>query len=217
MIILKILILLCSYLLGSIPFGLIISKIKNNDLRKQGSHNIGAANAARVLGKKYAFLTFFLDMLKGALFASLFRYNILPKELIILSPSLYGLAACIGHCFPIFLKFKGGKGVATGAGLIFAYYQLLILIAVPTFLLIVKKTKIASLGSLISGFSMMIISISLIIIELIFFKTNSITGINNDYFYIISIILVYLIIIYKHIPNIKRIINKNENTIHKIS
>ena len=162
---LKILFLILAYLIGSVPFGLIISKLKNQDLREKGSCNIGAANAGRVLGKSYAALTFALDMFKGALFVILFRYKIIPSTYMVLSPSLYGFFACLGHCFPIYLKFKGGKGVATGAGCIFGYFPLLSIIALGVFFIVVRITKIAALGSLISGFILTIISIILSLIE----------------------------------------------------
>ena len=208
---LKILILLLSYLIGSIPFGLIISKIKKVDLREKGSHNIGAANAGRVLGKKYAALTFSLDTIKGALFVVLFRYNILPSSIMILSPSIYGLAACLGHTFSIFLKFKGGKGVATGAGCIFGYFPYLIPIALIIFFLTVKITRIAALGSLISGIVITIYSSILGVIAY-----DYILNLNVDIYITFVAIIIYILVIIKHIPNIKRIINKNENTVDKI-
>lgn len=208
---LKILFLILAYLIGSVPFGLIISKLKNQDLREKGSCNIGAANAGRVLGKSYAALTFALDMFKGALFVILFRYKIIPSTYMVLSPSLYGFFACLGHCFPIYLKFKGGKGVATGAGCIFAYFPLLSIIALGVFFIVVRITKIAALGSLISGFILTIISIILSLIGYDF-----VLKIDVDIYMSIMNALIYIIIVIKHIPNIKRMINKNENTVARI-
>ena len=208
---LKILFIILSYLIGSIPFGLIISKIKKQDIRKKGSCNIGAANAGRVLGKGYAALTFVLDMFKGALFVILFRYKIIPSSYMVLSPSLYGFLACLGHCYPIYLKFKGGKGVATGAGCIFAYFPLLSIVALSIFFIVVKISKIAALGSLISGFVLSVVSIILSIIGYDF-----ILKLDVDIYMSIMISLIYIIIVIKHIPNIKRIINRNENTVDRI-
>ncbi len=208
---LKVLFCLLAYLFGSIPFGLIISKIKKTDLREKGSHNIGAANAGRVLGKKYAILTFIFDMIKGALFVVLFRYNIIPSKYMVLSPSLYGLLACIGHCFPVFLKFKGGKAVATGAGCLFAYFPQMALISILAFVIIVKITKISALGSLISGLLLTIITIVYAIISY-----DSLLKMDVDFYVGISAVLIYTLILIKHIPNIKRMITKTENTVSKI-
>ena len=119
--VIKILLLLTSYLLGSIPFGFIIGKIKGIDVRQVGSKNIGATNTGRALGMKYAVLCFFLDFLKGFIPTFLFRFGIISNEYMILTPALYGFLAILGHVFPIFLKFKGGKAVATGAGFASGY------------------------------------------------------------------------------------------------
>src|SRR3954468_5810698 len=108
-----------AYLVGSIPFGLIVGLSKGIDPRKAGSNNIGATNVGRLLGGKFFALVFFLDMLKGLLpmlaagFALQWRAQSQIHYILWL---LVGFAAIAGHMFSIFLKFKGGKGVATGAG-----------------------------------------------------------------------------------------------------
>lgn len=208
---LKVFFCILAYLLGSIPFGLIISKIKKTDLRDKGSHNIGAANAGRVLGKKYAVLTFVFDMFKGAIFVVLFRYKIIPQDYMVLSPSLYGLLACLGHCFPVFLNFKGGKAVATGSGVLFAYFPQMAIICILAFIIIVKITKIAALGSLISGLILTIVSIIYA-----WLSYDSLLRMDVDFYVGITAALIYLLILIKHIPNIKRMIAKNENTVEKI-
>lgn len=208
---LKVFFCILAYLIGSIPFGLIISKIKKTDLRDKGSHNIGAANAGRVLGKKYAVLTFIFDMFKGAIFVVLFRYKIIPQDYMVLSPSLYGLLACLGHCFPVFLNFKGGKAVATGSGVLFAYFPQMAIICILAFIIIVKITKIAALGSLISGLILTIISIIYACLSY-----DSLLKMDVDFYVGITAALIYLLILIKHIPNIKRMIAKKENTVEKI-
>ena len=120
-IVLKIMFLVLAYLVGSIPFGLLICKIKGVDVRKVGSGNIGATNVKRALDIRYSAATFIFDAIKGAIFVVLFRYQIIPEKYMLLDPALYGFIAVIGHSFPIYLKLKGGKSVATGAGFAFAY------------------------------------------------------------------------------------------------
>jgi len=208
MIFLKILFCILAYLLGSIPFGLIIANIKNVDLRNEGSKNIGAANVGRVIGKKYAVLTFFLDMLKSALFVILFRYGIIPSEYMVLSPLFYGMLAAVGHSYSIFLKFNGGKAVASGAGALFAYIPITIPFGIITFLLVVKFTKIAALGSLSGS----LVAIILLIIQYIIGK-DLLTGQPIDLISVIIALVLLILIVVKHIPNIKRMINKNENRI----
>ncbi len=208
MIFIKILFCILAYLLGSIPFGLIIANIKKVDLRNKGSKNIGAANVGRVIGKKYAVLTFFLDMLKSALFVILFRYGIIPSEYMVLSPLFYGLLAAIGHSYSIFLKFNGGKAVASGAGALFAYIPITIPFGIITFLLVVKLTKIAALGSLSGS----LVAIILLIIQYIIGK-DLLTGQPIDLISVIIALVLLILIVVKHIPNIKRMINKNENRI----
>ncbi len=206
MILLKILFLLLSYLIGSIPFGLIIGKIKKMDLRQNGSKNIGTANAIRVLGKKVGFVVFLLDALKGALFVFLFRYKIIPLEYMVLSPALYGLLATLGHTFSIYLGFKGGKGVATGAGAIFAYLPLSAPICLISFIIITKISKIASIGSLSCAIITLIISIIFTIIGF-----DPLTNLTIDIYFLISTIIIVMIIFIRHISNIKRLIKHNEN------
>lgn len=207
---LKILFLLLAYLIGSIPFGLVFAKSKKIDLRKEGSGNIGAANAGRILGKKYGYLTFALDMVKGSIFVILFRYQIIPSTYLVLSPALYGFVAIIGHTFSIFLKFEGGKAVATGAGFIFSYLPIAIPIGLIAFLIVFLKTRIASLGSLVSTIFVTILAIVFTIIG-----KDVLTGIDIDIYFAVFAFFTAVLIFIKHIPNIKRLINKNENIIAK--
>src|ERR1700761_4293919 len=110
-----------AYLAGSIPFGLIVGLARGVDVRKQGSGNIGASNVGRLLGKKYFFFVMFLDLLKGlipVLAASWVVSNLQHSQTIYILWLGVGFAAVIGHMFSVFLKFKGGKGVATSAGIL---------------------------------------------------------------------------------------------------
>ncbi len=202
---LKILFLLLAYLIGSIPFGFLIGLSKGVDIRTVGSHNIGASNTGRVLGRKYAYITFTLDLLKGALFVALFRYGIIPSKYMVLDPSLYGFIAMIGHSFPIYLKFKGGKAVATGAGFIFAYIPILIPIGLLCFIITLKISNTASISSLVSTTLLLIISIVFTIL-----KIDPITKLPISIYYIIFTICAFSLIFIMHIPNIKRLINKTE-------
>ena len=202
----KILFIVLSYIIGSIPFGLLLGKLKNVDLTKTGSNNIGASNATRVLGKKMGFLTYLLDLLKGALFVFLFRYEILPRDFMVISPLLYGVIATIGHSYSIFIGFKGGKGVSTGFGAVFAYLPIILFVAIPIFLLMIKKTKIASIGSLVSTTFAVITAVVFTIL-----KHDFITNRDTDIYLTIGSLLIATLIYIKHIPNIKRLINKTEN------
>lgn len=144
------LVCLASYLLGSIPNGLVFGKlIWHVDLREYGSHNIGATNAWRTLGKGPGFLIFLLDFLKGALSVGLAEvFAPLPLVMVIA-----GILAIVGHSCSLFLHFKGGKGVATGLGVIAMLMPLPSLIVFLVWLAIVMVTKYVSLGSCIAAHS----------------------------------------------------------------
>ncbi len=137
-----------AYLLGSIPNGLVFGKlIWQVDLREHGSHNIGATNAWRTLGKGPGFLIFLLDFFKG--FISVWLGSVLagtPMAMV-----LAGICAIIGHSCSVFLKFKGGKGVATGLGVIVMLMPLPAIIVFAVWLLIVKISGYVSLGSIIAA------------------------------------------------------------------
>lgn len=146
-----------SYLLGSIPFGLLLTKVfVGVDLREIGSKNIGTTNVLRTGSKTLALVTLLLDMGKGALGASLsfifLAYMHNSPELQPLSlPNLgltVGIGAMLGHCFPIWLKFKGGKGVATGCGVLLATVPLAGLVTLTTWLVVMFTTRYSSLAAL---------------------------------------------------------------------
>lgn len=211
----KILFLILAYLLGSIPTGFLIGKSKGIDIRKHGSNNIGATNTARLLGKKYFLLVLFLDGLKGFIFVFLFRYGFLPHEWCLLSPIVYGIASTLGHVFPIFLKFKGGKAVATGAGIALGYSPNICLVGIIAFTIVHLITKFVSLGSLIAASSILITSIVVSLVNnqltsnLFDMPTSRLWPINL--WYVIGVLIIVSIIFIKHKANIKRLANNEES------
>jgi glycerol-3-phosphate acyltransferase PlsY len=139
-------ILLAAYFLGSIPFGLFLAKLLGgSDVRKAGSGNIGAANVARVVGPLAGILTLLLDTAKGA--AAVWLAARFTHESAVWM-MLAALAALVGHCFPVWLKFKGGKGVATALGVFLALCPLAALAALLLFALVVACWRYVSLGSI---------------------------------------------------------------------
>tara|TARA_B100000886_G_C20419642_1_gene490907 strand:- start:1605 stop:2183 length:579 start_codon:yes stop_codon:yes gene_type:complete len=147
---------LCSYFLGSIPFGLFLSKIfLKKDIRKSGSGNIGATNVFRAGGKFLSLLTLLLDGAKGYL--AVFFTSKYSVDYLILS----SLIVFIGHLFPVWLKFRGGKGVATYIGILFAFDLFFPFVFVIIWTLIILITKYASVASLISTAVVFIFSVFL--------------------------------------------------------
>ncbi len=139
---------LAAYLLGSIPFGLLMAKSRGVDLRQHGSGNIGATNVARTLGKSFGLMTLMADISKGLL--PVLGCKFLGKDLMNVQfiLSLTGLAAVAGHCFPVFLGFRGGKGVATAVGVFLGLCPKALAFAAAGFIAVVKVSGYVSLGSL---------------------------------------------------------------------
>ena len=183
-----------AYLIGSIPNGLIIGKsFWQIDLREHGSKNIGATNAYRTLGAKAAALIFIMDLLKGIIGVWLGSYMI-GTPLAMISG---GIAAIIGHNWSAFLKFTGGKGVATGLGVIAMLMPQVTIIVFVTWLVIVYVTKYVSLASIIAAMIVPICSY--------FF--------NEPLEYLCFSILAAVFVIYRHKSNVQRLINGNESKI----
>ena len=182
---------LLSYLSGSIPFGLILGKFfLNKDIRKIGSKNIGATNVLRTGNKFIAFLTLILDIFKGVF--PVFMCGHFFPDLIFLS----ALSAFLGHIFPIWLKFIGGKGVATYLGTIFALSLKLGIIFFFSWIIIAFLTRYSSLSAIISSLIVFVFSFSNINFEL------------NSYLF-----MTFIIILFTHKQNIARIKNKTEDKI----
>ena len=186
---------LLSYIIGSIPFGYLVGKyLKGIDIREHGSGNIGVANSFRVMGAKYALLVLIGDCLKGFLPVGLARWMIAGEIEFYL---LIGLFAIIGHDWSVFLRFKGGKGIATTYGVVLAFYPLIAITAAMIWGLIVLTTKFAALGSIISIFSMLGLSF--------LFKT--------PFVFKVFIMLIFLFALIRHRSNIIRLLHQKENKI----
>src|SRR5690625_1395533 len=182
-----------AYLLGSIPSALLVGKVGYKiDIREHGSGNLGATNTFRVLGTKAGIIVTLADIFKGTiatlipLVVSLF-YDIEVSRLLI------GVFAVIGHTYPIFAKFKGGKAVATSGGIILGVNPLLFLVMIITFILTLYLFKYVSLASMVTGVVSTIICFFL-----------------DDLLLLVLISVLTMFVIYRHLENIKRIINKTE-------
>ena len=181
-------IIVISYLLGSIPFGLLLTKLfLKKDIRKIGSGNIGATNVLRSGNKLIGYITLLLDIIK-ALFPVMFIKFNYPDFVYISALSVF-----LGHVFPIWLKFKGGKGVATYVGILFSLNLIYVLVFGITWILIFSIYRYSSLSSLIGSFS--------IPIYLFFINGNQ----------IIFFGIMFVLIFYTHRENIKRLKNNEEN------
>jgi acyl phosphate:glycerol-3-phosphate acyltransferase len=191
---------LAAYLVGSIPTGYLIGRRRGVDVRKQGSGNIGATNVARTLGRKLGLLVLFLDALKGALPLAAWRLADLGPRIPIggtLAPYLVtavGLAPIVGHCFPVWLGFRGGKGVATALGAFLVADPLVVLIGVGLFAILYAATRIVSIGSMSAAIA---IAVTAAIVgrpaPLVALATGG-----------------ALLIIVKHHQNIRRLLGKRE-------
>ncbi len=144
------LIVLASYLLGSIPTGFLVARSRGMDIRRHGSGNIGATNVFRILGRKWGTLVFAGDVLKGAAAVRLGIF--IAQHAVSPSPGLAGMLAAVccvaGHCFPVWLGFKGGKGIATSAGVLIGLVPPETLIILATWLLVFYTTRYVSLASI---------------------------------------------------------------------
>ena len=183
-----IIIISISYLMGSIPFGLILTKIfLKKDIRKVGSGNIGATNVLRTGNKKIGYLTLILDVLKAVIPILYIKFNF--PELMYIS----SLTVFIGHVFPLWLKFKGGKGVATYVGILFSINIIYGFIFCISWMLVFFFSKYSSLSSLVASLSIPIY---------LFFNKEEQT---------IFFIILFVLIFFTHRENIKRLKNKEES------
>ncbi len=183
---------IASYLVGSIPFGFLLAKTKGIDIRQHGSGNIGATNVWRTIGPGYGLLALILDALKGVVGVALGNLaGVGGAEL------LTGIAALVGHAFPVFLGFKGGKIIATGLGVMIALAPPVALIAVVIFGVVVLTSRYVSLGSILAAISVPML--------LALFQYNNL--------YLLFGVVVCLFAVIKHIPNIKRLLAGTESKI----
>ena len=200
---LALIIVVGSYLLGSLPIGYIVGKIAGVDIRKSGSGNIGATNVLRVLGKKYGYTVFFLDALKG------FAVVRISLALVSTTPAaqpyanlfaLLGAVVCvIGHSFPVWLDFRGGKGVATSAGVIIGLMPLAAIIVFPIWFIVFEICRYVSVASICAA-------ISLPITIALFLRFKVMDSVVLLYF---SIALA-VVVVWRHRSNFSRLLNGTE-------
>ena len=191
---------LIGYVLGSVPFALVVGKLfYKTDIRNYGSKNLGGGNTGRVLGKKAGVAVMTLDILKVTL--AMFLASLIADSHVMLTAA--GLAAAVGHCSPMFAKFKGGKAVATMYGFLFGlivvggYSIFFFLIPLVSFLVILYIGKIIALASMGSA-----------VVATVYVALST-----GSVLFTIALAVFTLLIILRHIPNIKRIIKHEENKI----
>lgn len=210
-----IVIVILSYLVGSIPTSIIISKmVRGIDIREHGSGNAGGSNVFRVLGWKYGVLVIILDALKGALavivvsrlyFGSFPFPNATPFDDFTLVQIIAGISAVFGHIWTVFANFKGGKGIATSLGFLVAIITVDLLLALAVFSIVVLVSRYISLGSVLAAISVPII---MVVRENIF--NVDISGYHTILPF--TIFLAFLVI-YTHRSNIGRLLSGNESKI----
>ena len=198
-----IIVILFSYLSGSIPFGLILTRfLGGQDVRKIGSGNIGATNVLRTGNKYLAAITLILDILKGYA-PVVVTQNYFPEYI-----QLSALLAFLGHIFPFWLKFKGGKGVATYLGILLALSYSLGFLFMFTWVVVSLIFRYSSLSSMFSSLTVLVIT---------FFRENAVRAINPDFIFAADIKLIlfifFILIIFTHRKNISNLKNRTEQKI----
>jgi len=180
-----------AYVIGSIPVGVILSKLKGKDPRKVGSGNIGATNVMRTAGKAVGIVTLLLDAAKGFVPTILALHAGLPVLLVV----AVGFAAFVGHLFPLFLGFRGGKGVATALGVYLALSPFAILLSFVVFVLVLLKWRYVSAGSLAGTLAMPLILLAM----------------RAEPTYIYVSLAIGALVVLKHLGNIKRLVGGTEH------
>jgi len=208
-------IIILSYLIGSIPTSLIISRAaKGIDIREHGSGNAGGTNVMRVLGWKHGLLVILLDAFKGVLaviivarlhYGSMPFENATPFDDFTLVQIIAGISAVIGHIWTVFAGFKGGKGIATALGMLLMIVTVDMLIAIGVFILVVTFSRYVSLGSLAAAVA---VPLTLIVRENVF--NVDIPSYNT---LLPFLIFVSLLVIFTHRKNVIRLLNGSENKI----
>lgn len=186
-----IIVIVSTYLIGSIPTGLLLGKAYGIDVRKEGSGNIGATNLYRTVGRKVGIITLVGDCLKGLLPVVLVKSSSLPPEF----AAWVGLAAFCGHVFSVFLKFRGGKGVATALGVFLALAPLAVAIAIALFAVLMFLWRYVSLGSIAAAAAMPLA---------VFFMGGGRTVTTVTF-------IIALIVIVRHHENIGRLLSGKES------
>jgi len=206
--------IITAYLLGSVPFGFLFARAHGIDLRTIGSANIGATNLSRALGKKWGCLCFFLDVLKGllpTLAATLLYVSSRPAAGQLVLVLAVGIAAVAGHIFPVYLKFKGGKGVATSFGLalgLWPYFTLCACIAFLIWLCVVLLTGYISLASITAAVAFpVVLLLAIILIPVWLFA--------GLWPLLIAAVAIPAVVIIRHRENINRLLKGTENKISR--
>ena len=197
-----------AYLLGSISFSVIISKkMAGFDVREKGSGNAGSTNVLRTVGKKAALITLVCDILKGvvAILIAILAGKIIKGLDNALLVQLAGVFVVIGHTFPVFFKFKGGKGIATSLGVLLTINWQIGLICLVFALVLIILTKMVSVGSIVAAI--------LFPVLVIFINQNYIVPESSNWSYLIFSIIIAILVIFNHRANVKRILNGTENKI----
>lgn len=180
-----------AYVLGSIPSALVVGKVGYNlDIREHGSGNLGATNSFRVMGMKAGIIVTVFDILKGTISTLI---PLIPFFNADVYPLVIGLFAVLGHTYPLFARFKGGKAVATSGGIILGVSPLLFIAVIGTFMLTLYLSKYVSLSSMVTGIVSIFVSIFL-----------------KDIGLLIVVSALTIFVFYRHTDNIKRIKNKTE-------
>ena len=182
--------LIGGYIVGSIPFGYLVARARGIDILQFGSGNIGATNVYRALGKWLGLLVFLLDVSKGMVPAAI-AYSVTSSQGAAFS---VGMAAVVGHCLSPFLKFKGGKGIATGLGAVFGSAPFVALGAFGIFLVMIVITRYVSLSSLVA-------TAFIVPLGIIFHIDPNVNW---------ALGLLTLFVLYRHVPNIKRLLAGSE-------
>jgi acyl-phosphate glycerol 3-phosphate acyltransferase len=193
-----------AYLVGSIPFGYVVSRARGVDILRQGSGNIGATNVGRVLGRRWGILVFLLDFAKGALPVLLAGLVPDPPDLSLpkhTTQVLVGVAAFLGHLFPVYLGFRGGKGVATGAGVVVVLVPIAALLAVLAWAVVLAASRYMSAASLTGAVVLCVVRL------LPFFQPWDYDQIVVTIFCLVGALLVVV----RHAGNIRRLIQGTEN------
>jgi glycerol-3-phosphate acyltransferase PlsY len=202
------------YLVGSIPFGLVVGKLKGVDLRAHGSRNIGATNAGRVLGRKFGVLVFLLDLLKGAAptFAAGAILQPYASAGTVSVPLMYGLwlaigiTCVIGHNYPVYLGFRGGKGVSTSLGVALGIYPDLTLAGLAAFVVWLIVVGICRYVSLASVLAALVLPVALVV----FTRLDAQRSLSDRWPLVVFALLLAILIIWRHRENLARLVKGTE-------
>ncbi len=204
----NILYIIAAYLIGSIPFGYLAGRLNGIDLREHGSKNIGATNAVRVLGKKWGIPVFLCDFLKGYLPLLFMKEHLGGDATLFTTPQMLWFlgvmfALILGHTFTCFLRFKGGKGVATTAGTLFALSPTVGAVTLGVWVLCMIVTRYVSLSSMVAGLGMIVAAA-----EVFWLRDGA--AATPDWLVLGLLLIIFLLVVLKHRSNIVRLCKGTE-------